>query len=180
MITVVDVELTPNPHAIKFILDKQLLKRENRQFTTKADTENDPLAKGIFEIDGIETVFYSNKFITLEKKINADWAKIQTPLMKFLAKFDPADIPAEKEVETCDENTDELFKQISAILDEKVMPALSADGGGLEVLGLDGMTLRVRYQGACGSCPSATRGTLMAIQNLLQHEVNPNIEVIPS
>ncbi|MFZ1519381.1 MAG: NifU family protein, partial [Ignavibacteriaceae bacterium] len=59
-------------------------------------------------------------------------------------------------------------------------PALAGDGGGLEVLGLDGYTVKIRYQGACGSCPSSISGTLMAIEGLLKRDVNPAINVIPA
>lgn len=44
-------------------------------------------------------------------------------------------------------------------------------------MGLDGKTLFIRYQGACGSCPSSTTGTLMAIQNLLQSEIDEELVV---
>lgn len=47
-------------------------------------------------------------------------------------------------------------------------------------MGLEGYTLKIKYQGACGSCPSAIRGTLSAIENLLKREINPEIEVIPN
>ncbi|PJA96498.1 MAG: thioredoxin, partial [Ignavibacteriales bacterium CG_4_9_14_3_um_filter_34_10] len=39
-------------------------------------------------------------------------------------------------------------------------------------------TLFIRYQGACGSCPSSIRGTLVAIENLLKRELDPTIEVV--
>ena len=64
------------------------------------------------------------------------------------------------------------------ILDEKVRPALMGDGGYLEVLGLQDHTLSIRYQGACGSCPSSLTGTLMAIEGMLKQEVDPDLEVI--
>jgi Fe-S cluster biogenesis protein NfuA len=72
----------------------------------------------------------------------------------------------------------ELLDRINAILDDRVRPALAGDGGGLEVIGLDGKTLLIRYQGACGSCPSSVAGTLMAIQNLLQTEVDETLAVV--
>ena len=52
------------------------------------------------------------------------------------------------------------------------------DGGYLEVLGLTEHTLSIRYQGACGSCPSSLTGTLMAIENMIKEEVDPEIEVV--
>ena len=60
-----------------------------------------------------------------------------------------------------------------------VRPALAGDGGGLEILGLRGNILTIRYQGACGSCPTSIKGTLVAIESLLKRELSPSIEVVP-
>jgi Fe-S cluster biogenesis protein NfuA len=68
--------------------------------------------------------------------------------------------------------------KINDILDEKVRPALMGDGGYLEILGLKENTLSIRYQGACGSCPSSLTGTLMAIEGMLRQEVDPDLEVV--
>ncbi len=67
MLRVEDVDITPNPHALKFILNEKLLNFERRQFGNKADAANDPLALGVFEIAGVVSVFYTDKFITIEK-----------------------------------------------------------------------------------------------------------------
>ena len=180
MLQVIDVELTPNPHALKFLLNERLLKFETRHFHSKAEAANDPLANGVFELPGVLSVFYMDKFITVEKTRETQWGQIQRPLVSFLKDFDKNLIPPEK-VPTksgLDEHSNELLKKINEVLNQKVRPALANDGGGLEVLGLNGITLKVRYQGACGSCPTSTTGTLRAIENLLKKEVNPVIEVI--
>lgn len=178
MLQVVDVELTPNPQALKFIINRKLLRTETRQFTNKPDAVNDPLASGIFEIDGVVSVFYMDKFITIEKQPAFDWGKIQRPFVNFLTNFDVAQIPEEKELVVSTEEGNEMLGKINGILNAKVRPALAHDGGGLEILGFEGHTLKVRYQGACGTCPSSINGTLTAIESLLKKDVNPNIEVI--
>ena len=178
MLLVQDVDLTPNPHALKFILNEKLLKLETRQFSSKEEAEKDPLAKGIFEIDGVVTVFYMDKFVTIEKSQTANWGQIQRPFIEFLKTFDKSLIPEEQIVEPSIEES-ELLKQINNILDQKVRPALAGDGGGLQVIGLNGYTVKIHYQGACGSCPTAISGTLMAIEGLLKRDINPAIEVIP-
>lgn len=178
MLQVLDVELTPNPHALKFILNEKILNIETRQYADKNEAENDPLAKGIFEIEGVVSVFYMDRFITIEKSKDTDWGKIQRPFLNLIMHFDKNLIPTEKEIKGLDENASDLLKEINKILDIKVRPALAGDGGGLEILGLEGNTLKVRYQGACGSCPSSIRGTLTAIEGLLKRDVSPAIEVI--
>ena len=70
-----------------------------------------------------------------------------------------------------------LLDRINQVLDEKVRPGLAGDGGGLEIIGLDDKKLLIRYQGACGSCPSSIGGTMMAIEYMLKEDVDPDIEV---
>ena len=178
MLMVQDVDLTPNPQALKFVLNEKLLKFETRQFSDKEEADKDPLAKGIFEIDGVESVFYMDKFVTIEKSKNANWGQIQRPFINFLKTFDKNIIPEEKNTQPSIEEESELLKQINNILDQKVRPALAGDGGGLQVVGLNGYTVKIHYQGACGSCPTAVSGTLMAIEGLLKRDISPAIEVI--
>lgn len=178
MLMVKDVDLTPNPQALKFILNEKLLNRETRSFKNKEEAENDPLAKGIFELEGIVSVFYMDRFITIEKQPDVSWGKIQMPFVNYIKSFDKSLIPEEKEGEVSNVNETETLKLINEILDKRVRPALAGDGGGLEVLDLTNNTLTIRYQGACGTCPSAIQGTLVAIENLLKREVDQSIEVI--
>ena len=179
MLVVQDVDLTPNPQALKFILNEKLLTRETRNFKNKEEGQSDPLAKGIFEIPGVVSVFYMDKFITIEKDPKAQWGQIQRPFVEFIKNFDKSSIPPESEpLKVSKEEETELLKKVNEILDTRVRPALAGDGGGLQVTGMEGLTLKIRYQGACGSCPSSIRGTLVAIENLLRREVNPAIEVI--
>ena len=75
------------------------------------------------------------------------------------------------------ENSDRKLNEINAIIEKSIRPALQADGGDLQVVGLDGRVLKISYQGACGCCPHAAMGTLSAIQNVLQKEYRPDIIV---
>lgn len=178
MLMVEDVDLTPNPHALKFILNQKLLNYETRQYHDKESAKDDPFASGIFQLDGVVSVFYMDKFVTIEKSPESNWGQIQRPFIEFLKIFDANLIPAESVKAPTAEEENELLKRINYLLDQKVRPALAGDGGGLQVLGIDGFTVKIRYQGACGSCPSSISGTLIAIEGLLRRDVNPSIQVI--
>jgi len=173
-----DVDLTPNPHALKFILNQKLLNYETRQYADKDSAKNDPFATGIFNLDGVVSVFYMDKFVTIEKSPDTNWGQIQRPFIDFLKSFDPNLIPEETITAPTVDEENELLKKINHLLDQKVRPALAGDGGGLQVIGVDGFTVKIRYQGACGSCPSSISGTLMAIEGLLKRDVNPSIHVV--
>src|SRR4030066_1654640 len=104
MLRVEDVDLTPNPHALKFILNENLLPFERRHFGNKTEAENDPLALGVFEIPGVVSVFYADKFITVEKSKEINWGQVQKPLINFLKAFDVTLIPTEKDIKQLNEN----------------------------------------------------------------------------
>ena len=74
-------------------------------------------------------------------------------------------------------HTAEMLR-VEEILDREIRPGLQADGGDLEILELDGNILTIKYQGACGGCPSAQMGTLQAIEMILRNEHNPYLEVV--
>nr|MCH9638423.1 NifU family protein [Betaproteobacteria bacterium] len=71
------------------------------------------------------------------------------------------------------------LEKINVLLDEEIRPYLQHDGGDLHVLGLEGDILRIHYQGACGTCPSAITGTLKGIEQMLK-TIEPDIQVIAS
>jgi NFU1 iron-sulfur cluster scaffold homolog, mitochondrial len=177
MLLVQDVDLTPNPHALKFVLNEKLLNHEKRQYSNREEAKDDPFARGIFEIEGVVSVFYMDKFVSIEKSQTATWGMIQRPFINFLKTFDRQLLPKESERTIVNENSNEMLKKINQLIDERVRPALANDGGGLEVLGLDGNLVTIRYQGACGSCPSSISATLTAIAGLLKRDIDPALEV---
>lgn len=176
---IVDCETSPNQNALKYIVDEVLLKKETRYYKTKEEVGEDLFAAGLMSIDGVASVFYMNKFITIEKESHYQWKDIQKHIIKFVNNFDITKIPTENAIANT-EQEDELMRHITNVIDEYVRPALANDGGSLDILGLSGYTLTIKYLGACGSCPSSIKGTLYAIQNLLQKEVNPMITVVPA
>ena len=58
---------------------------------------------------------------------------------------------------------------------EKVRPYIQSDGGDITLVGVheDTGIVEVSLHGACGSCPSSLSGTLMAIENMIREEIDP-------
>jgi len=69
---------------------------------------------------------------------------------------------------------------VERVLDE-LRPYLMADGGNVEIVEIDGPIVKVRLQGACGSCPSSTMTLKMGIERKLREaipEVNEVVQVL--
>ena len=179
---IADIEETPNPNAIKFILKEPVTSGAARSFPTAAEAQDDPLAKSIFDVGSVVSVFYMDRMLTVEKEDFEDWdellPKLAVPIRAAPAVSNSAAAAAVGGSIAALTSDDPRLLQINEILDERVRPALAGDGGWLEVLKLEGNTLSIKYQGACGSCPSAISGTLMAIEGMLRQEVDPELEVV--
>lgn len=179
-----DIEETPNPNAVKFILREPVSNGVARQYGSADLAENDPLAKSLFDVGHVVSVFYMDKMITVEKDDEGDWDELLPALAVPIRAADAVNGAAAAAAAAVGgpiaalASDDPRLLQINEILDEKVRPALMGDGGYLEIIGLSDHTLSIRYQGACGSCPSSLTGTLMAIESMLKQEVDPELEVI--
>jgi Fe-S cluster biogenesis protein NfuA len=66
---------------------------------------------------------------------------------------------------------------VERVLDE-LRPYLMADGGNVEIVEIDGPIVKVRLQGACGSCPSSTMTLKMGIERKLREAIPEVAEVI--
>ena len=183
-----NIEETPNPNAVKFILKEPVTSGTTRSFHSADEAAQDNLARSLFEVGEVVSVFYMDKMITVEKEDAADW----DDLLPRLA----VPIRAAESVSAGDGaraaaaaagvggplgamlSDDPQLVRVNEILDEKIRPYLASDGGWLEVLSLDDKKLTIHYHGACGSCPSSLSGTLMAIERLMQEEIDPEIEVV--
>jgi Fe-S cluster biogenesis protein NfuA len=67
-------------------------------------------------------------------------------------------------------------ENVETVLDE-MRPYLMADGGNVELVELDGPVVKLRLQGACGTCPSSTMTLRMGIERRLREFIPEITEV---
>ncbi|MGQ0542237.1 MAG: NifU family protein [Blastocatellia bacterium] len=182
---IADIQETPNPNAVKFILKEPVSHGTSHSFKTVDDASNDKLALSIFEVGDVVSVFYMDKMITVEKTDDAEWDEILPTLAVPIRAAEPVSASNGNGAATAiggaiaaAASDDPKIGEINALLDERIRPYLAGDGGWLEVVELVNNTLKIRYEGACGSCPSSLTGTLMAIENMIKEEIDPEIDVV--
>jgi NFU1 iron-sulfur cluster scaffold homolog, mitochondrial len=178
-----DIEETPNPNAVKFILREAISNGTVHQYSSADQAKDDPLARSLFDVGHVVSVFYMDRMITIEKDDEGDWDDLLPTLAVPIRAAEAVNSTATAAATVggaiaAVTSDDPRLIKINDILDERVRPALMGDGGYLEVLGLKDHTLSIRYQGACGSCPSSLTGTLMAIEGMLKQEIDPELEVV--
>lgn len=176
------IQATPNPAAWKFVLDRPVLNEGKATYSNLQEAQHNPMATSLFEIEGVRQVHYFQNVITVTHSFDYDSEEIQKKVCAVIQTRMPVHNPNQTVVEEKKMARAHLspeLQKIEEILDRTIRPGLQGDGGDIEVLKYEDNKVYVMYQGACGTCPSSTTGTLMAIEGILKDEFSPTVEVIP-
>lgn len=73
----VQFQATPNPNAGKFVVDRAVVEGEASQsFFNEDDAQGNPLAEALMEVDGVDSLFMVEDFVTVTKTLDADWQEL--------------------------------------------------------------------------------------------------------
>ena len=144
------------------------------------DCGDNKLAQSLFQIRGVDNLHFFQNTITVTKFSYMSWfdveEKVEETIKENLPEHNPDYEELDPEVERRKNLPPELL-EVEEILDRTIRPGLQADGGDVVCIEFNKDVLMVKYQGACGTCPSSTTGTLQAIKQILSDELNKPIEV---
>ena len=191
---VLRVQPTPNPNAFQFVINAPIISAGTKTFLNADEAKGDSLAEALFQIYGVENIYLKENFVTITKSETVGWhtvfEKIGETIEEKIHHYDTLDtkeVAADKPETILDKFHKEDFQNcdvkekmliIEAVLDQAIRQALANDGGGIDVLGIEGNVINVHYQGACGTCPSSTTGTLSYIETFLKDTLHRDLTVI--
>jgi len=182
----IQTEQTPNPQTLKFLPGKVVMESGTAFFQNIDEGLNSPFAKRLFQIDGVDGVFFGSDFITITKDTSQDWQVLKPLILgSIMDHYNSGDQTILKEtsndnksLETNEGDTD-IVKQIKELLDTRVRPAVAMDGGDIIYDSFKDGIVYLHMQGACSGCPSSTATLKMGIENMLKHYVPEVQEVRP-
>jgi len=176
----IQTEDTPNPAALKFLPGRPVLETGVADFIGRDEAAKSPLARLLFEIDGVAGVFLGSDFITVTKTDEKSW-QVLKPLVlgavmdHFTSGAEVMESAGEVDIvddEFHDDDVDEeVVTQIKELIETRVRPAVAQDGGDIVYRGFKKGTVYLQLHGACAGCPSSTATLKMGIENMLRHYV---------
>ena len=182
-IKVVRTRETPNPSALQFVLNSQIIEHGNLSYETVQDCSEDQLGKVLFEKSGVKTVYVMDNFITVTKEDDISWNPLKERVWKAIDEnvtlyksnaVTKLNIDVENFLSL---SNDEKVDAVEMVLNRSIRKNLAQDGGGVEVKGIEGNVVKILYQGACGSCPTSSTGTLQYIQTQIRQQLHKDLEV---
>lgn len=171
----IQTEATPNPQTLKFIPGKQVLEDGTADFRAKGDAEASPLAKRLFDIDGVAGVFLGSDFISVTKT-DIEWHHLKPMVLgaimeHYLSGAAVVDGHGANDAAegSYDPEDADVVATIKELLETRVRPAVAQDGGDITFAGFREGIVYLHMRGACSGCPSSTATLRHGIENLLKH-----------
>ncbi|KAI2645625.1 hypothetical protein H4Q32_024692 [Labeo rohita] len=162
---------TPNPNSLKFLPGRVVLETGTMDFAGPRDAYCSPLARQLFRIDGVKSVFFGPDFITITKANGeTEWKVIKPDVFATIMDFFTSGLPVVNEADAPradtapSEDDDEVVAMIKELLDTRIRYCRFEDG-----------IVKLKLQGSCTSCPSSIITLKNGIQNMLQFYV-PEVE----
>lgn len=181
----IQTEQTPNPSTLKFLPGRVVLPNGTADFADVEAARRSPLARRLFDVEGVRRVFLGSDFVTVTRADDVDW-QIMKPailggIMEHYTSGEPvlAEQAGAPSGEGDAADDDEVVAQIKELLDTRIRPAVAQDGGDIVFDRFDDGVVYLHMQGSCSGCPSSTATLKMGIENLLRHYVPEVVEVRP-
>ncbi|NXY00100.1 NFU1 protein, partial [Centropus bengalensis] len=117
---------TPNPNSLKFIPGKEVLESRTMEFSTPAAAFCSPLARQLFKIEGVKSVFFGPDFITITKESEElDWNLLKPDIYATIMDFFASGLPvvteeAPRTDTAASEEDDEVVLMIKELLDTRI------------------------------------------------------------
>jgi Fe-S cluster biogenesis protein NfuA len=180
----IQTEPTPNPASLKFLPGREVMPAGVADFTEpEAATRLSPLARRLFEVDGVRAVYLGADFVTVTKDEAADWYLLKPALlgaiMEHYLSGDPVALADAALDEASPESSedDAVVRQIKELIDSRVRPAVAQDGGDIIFHGFERGVVYLHLRGSCAGCPSSIVTLKNGIENLLRYYVPEVSEV---
>jgi Fe-S cluster biogenesis protein NfuA len=181
----IQTQETPNPNSLKFLPGVRVLDNGTRDFPTiRAAMDTSPLAKLLFRIEGVKSVFFGPDFITITKVDDeANWNVIKplvfATVMDFFASgqpvmFDESESKSDEPVE----DEDETVMMIKELLETRIRPTVQEDGGDITYVDFKEGIVYLKLQGSCTSCPSSVVTLKSGVKNMLQFYIPEVLGVV--
>ena len=165
---------TPDPATLKFIPGVPVMDAGTADFPAAESASSSPLARRLFQIDGVRGVFLGGDFVAVTKDEALDWFALKPSILAGIMEHYASGLPVVESTDSAADDgadDDDTVKQIKQLLDTRVRPAVAMDGGDIVFQNFDDGIVTLQMRGACQGCPSSTATLKMGIENMLRHYI---------
>lgn len=176
----IQTEQTPDVATMKFFPGRTVLASGEMAFSNPEDAAQSPLAERLFQIEEVAAVGLGSDFIAVSKAESADWQLIKPmilgAIMEHLIAGQPVVVGEDSDSTVDDESepegaNDEIVAQITELIETRVRPAVTQDGGDVIFQEFKNGKVVLEFQGSAFRFKDG-------IANILRHYVPEVVAVV--
>jgi Fe-S cluster biogenesis protein NfuA len=175
----IQTETTPNPEVLKFLPGREVLGTGTREFRDAGEGMASPLARALFDVEGVTRVFFGPDFLTVTKDPELSWSYLKAPILAAIMDHFTGDDALITDAEAAPDevvyegDAAQVVAEIKDLLDTRIRPAVAQDGGDILFSRFEPDTgvVWLHMRGACAGCPSSAATLKAGVENMLRHYV---------
>ncbi len=176
----IQTEQTPDAATMKFFPGRTVLASDALEFSASDEPTQSPLAERLFQIDDVTAVAFDSDFIAVSKSEPADWQLMKPMILGAIMEHFMAGLPVlvgedGEPVADASEppagDADEIVTQITELIETRVRPAVTQDGGDVIFQEFKDGKVVLEFQGSASRFKDG-------ITNILRHYVPEVVAVV--
>ena len=176
----IQTEATPNPNVLKFLPGRHVATDGPVEFAAIDQATASPLAEALFELEGVERVFFGEDFVAVTRAASAPgWDEMKAGILSVIMDHFLSGAPLMRDGAGASDHAAyegeaaEIVAEIKQVLDSRIRPAVAQDGGDIlfDRFEPDTGVLWLSMRGACAGCPSSSATLKAGVENIMRHYV---------
>lgn len=165
--------------------------RGSADFPNIRSASDSALARKLFMVHGVRSVFFGSDFVTITKHDDGtEWSVLRPEIFEVIMEFFTGDDPQPvvdshgtkdgwNQDTKINDDDDEVVAMIKELLETRVKPAVAEDGGSIVYRGFDDVAgvVKLEMQGACSTCSSSSITLKNGVENMLRHYI-PEVKTV--
>lgn len=176
----IQTEQMPDPARMKFYPGETVLTAGTAEFPDDDSAARSPLARRLFDVDGVDEVALYGDSLVVVKEDGVDWQVLKPAvlgaIMDHYASGQPVMLDETStgagEIAVEDEGDPETIAKVKELIDTRIRPAAAQSGGEVRYYAIKGNTVYLEMAGSAFAL-------LPGIENVIRHYL-PQIDAVKS
>jgi Fe-S cluster biogenesis protein NfuA len=173
---------TVSPNVCKFVVDRPIIKMGDAAYFRRGMEGKSRLPKSLFKLDYIKKVGIEGDTLVLTAfedcdDRGVDWPRRGKEIGKVIRDFIALDVPPIV-LEAIEEQNDEVFEEVAALIKTHVNPSIASHGGIVTLMRVVGDKAYVKMGGGCQGCAASSVTLKRGVESMIKAKVDEINEIV--
>ena len=169
---------TTSSQVCKFVIDRPIIKMGDAAYFRKGMEGKSRLPKSLFELGYLTKIGIEGDTLVLTSDMkDISWPERGKEIGKVIRDFIALDVPPIV-LEAIEEQNDEVFEEVAALIKTHVNPSIASHGGIVTLMRVVGDKAYVKMGGGCQGCAASSVTLKAGVESMIKAKVDEINEIV--